>query len=100
MRERRRRSQSSTSSPTWVELPLQEPAQEQAMPPLAGERIDVLISDLAVELGDSARTQEHQGTVRRLWGQSKRPEGELAQILMQVRARATRLAQPGRPAAG
>src|SRR5207245_3062798 len=95
-----RRSARTAPGPpaAWTQLPLQEPPPPEPpppAPPAAGEWIDALVADLAIELGDAARTAAHQATARDLWRRSGLPEGEFATVLLAVRAQAKRWT--GRP---
>jgi hypothetical protein len=75
---------------TWTQLPLVEPPAPA--PPPAGEWIDTLVADLAIELGDAERTAAHQTAARDLWRRSGRAEGEFAKTLLVVRTQAKRWA--------
>jgi hypothetical protein len=73
----------------WTQLPLTEPPAPPP-PPAAGEWIDALVADLAIELGDGDRTGTHQAAVRELWRRSGLAEGEFAKALLTVRAQTKR----------
>lgn len=74
-------------SAAWTQLPLAEP-QVPAPPPAAGEWIDALVADLAIELGEPERTVAHQAAARDLWRRSGLDEGAFAAVLLAVRTRA------------
>jgi hypothetical protein len=74
-------------SATWTQLPLAEPPVSPT-PPAAGEWIDALVADLAIELGDADRSVAHQAAARDLWRRSGLDEGAFARVLLAVRTRA------------
>jgi hypothetical protein len=57
-------------------------------PPSNGEWLEVLVADLAIELGDVENLPFHRGQVQELWRRSGLPEAEFAKVLVEVRARA------------
>jgi hypothetical protein len=88
----RKASDPPDPSATWTQLPLAEPPAPPPAPPAAGEWIDALVADLAIELGDAERAAAHQAAARDLWRRSGLREGEFAKVLLAVRGQAKRWA--------
>jgi hypothetical protein len=74
----------------WTQLSLDGvPSSTRAeAPPSGGEWLEVLVADLAIELGDAENIPAHRERVKELWHRSGLAEADFARVLVEVRARA------------
>jgi hypothetical protein len=84
------RAHRKTGGSAWTQLSFADMPADSIVgtPPSGGEWLEVLVADLAIELGDVENLPSHRGQVKELWRQSGLPEAEFAKALVEVRARA------------
>lgn len=88
--KRGRAPQGGPQASAWTQLSFedQHPTNRLDAPPSSGEWLEVLVADLAIELGDVERIPSYREQVKELWRRSELSEADFARALLEVRARA------------
>jgi hypothetical protein len=94
-RSGRARARKTPGGAGWTQLPLGgAPSAPAEAPPSRGEWLEVLVADLAIEVGDVANIPAHRDRVKELWRRSGLAEIDFARSWRGTIGRAGSEAEP------